>query len=87
MKAEYLHLMPDVENARICKMCIEENNIQFNNFQNIKDIFDVSSQRELSSYPVLSDSQLSEISQTISDGMDSETAQMDIYFQELTKEI
>ena len=40
MKAEYLHLTADVENARICEMCIKENNIQVNNYQIIKDLFD-----------------------------------------------
>ena len=79
-----MHLIPDVENARICILCVKENVIPHINYQDIREIFEESSERELLWYPILTDSELGEIIQNISNNMDSETILMDQFYQELT---
>ena len=79
-----MHLIHDVENARICNVCIKENEILRKNYQDIREIFEESSERELLWYPVLTDSELGEIIQNIGDSMNSETILMDQFYQELT---
>jgi len=78
-----LYLIPDVENVRICNVCVKENDILRKNYQDIREIFEEASERELLSYPVLTDSELGEIIQSIGDNMDSETILMDQFYQEL----
>ena len=65
-------------------MCIKENEILRKNYQDIREIFEESSERELLWYPVLTDSELGEIIQNIGDSMNSETILMDQFYQELT---
>ena len=64
-------------------MCIKEKDIPRKNYQEIREIFEEASERELLSYPVLTDSELGEIIQSIGDNMDSETILMDQFYQEL----
>ena len=45
--------MPDVENARICNMCVRQDDISSKNYQDIREVFLESSERDLLSYPVL----------------------------------
>ena len=78
-----MYLIPDVENVRICNVCVKENDILRKNYQDIREIFEEASERELLSYPVLTDSELGEIIQSIGDNMDSETILMDQFYQEL----
>ena len=79
-----MHLIHDVENARICNACVKEKDIPHKNYQDIREIFEEASERELLSYPVLTESELGEIIQNIGDNMDSETILMDQFYQELT---
>ena len=79
-----MYLVPDVENVRICNVCVKENDILRKNYQDIREIFEEASERELLSYPVLTESELGEIIQNIGDNMDSETILMDRFYQELT---
>ena len=65
-------------------MCIKENEILRKNYQDIREIFEESSERELLWYPVLTDSELGEIIQNIGDSMNSETILIDQFYQELT---
>jgi len=65
-------------------VCIKENEILRKNYQDIREIFEESSERELLWYPVLTDSELGEIIQNIGDSMNSETILMDQFYQELT---
>ena len=65
-------------------MCIKEKDIPRKNYQDIKGIFEESGEEELLSYPVLTDSESSEMIQDIDDNMDSETILMDKFFKELT---
>jgi len=46
MNAEYLHLVPDVENLIICKMCLMENRIPHEKYLDIKEIFKESSESD-----------------------------------------
>ena len=79
-----MYLVPDVENVRICNVCVKENDILRKNYQDIREIFEEGSERELLSYPVLTESELGEIIHNIGDNMDSETILMDQFYQELT---
>ena len=79
-----MHLIHDVENVRICNVCVKEKDIPRKNYQDIREIFEEASERELLSYPFLTDSELGEIIQNIADNMDSETILMDQFYQELT---
>ena len=72
-----MYLIPDAENVRICNVCIKEKDIPRKNYQDIREIFEEASERELLSYPVLTDSQLGEKIQNIGDNMDSEAILMD----------
>jgi len=78
--AEYLHLAPDVENPRICKMCLMENRIPRENYQEIKELLEESSESDLLTYPVLTDSEPRKILQNIGGELDSEINLMDSYF-------
>jgi len=73
-------LIPDVENARICNVCLTQDDISRKKYEDIREIFKESSERELLSYPVLTDSEPREIIQNIGDSMDSQTILMDRYF-------
>jgi len=84
MNAEFLHLVPNVENVRICRVCLKENDILSKNYMDINSIFVESSEKELMSYPVLTDSESGEIIQNIRDNMDYETILINKYYQELT---
>jgi len=53
-----LHLIHDVENVRICNVCVKEKDIPRKNYQDIREIFEKASERELLSYPILTDSEL-----------------------------
>ena len=77
-------MIPDVENARICNLCIKQDDISRKNYEDIREIFKEPSERELVSYPYLTDSETSEIIQNIGDSMNSETILMDQFYQELT---
>jgi len=78
--AEYLHLVSDVENPRICKMCVMENRIPRENYQEIKEILEESSESDMLTYPVLTDSEPREILQNIGENMEFEINLMDKYF-------
>jgi len=61
-------------------MCIKQDDISRKNYEDIREIFKEPSERELVSYPFLTDSETSEIIQNIGDSMDSQTILMDRYF-------
>ena len=73
-------MIPDVENARICNVCVKQDDISRKNYEDIREIFKESSERELVSYPYLTDSETSAIIQNIDDSMDSQAILMDRYF-------
>jgi len=85
--AEYLHLVPNVENPRICKMCVIESKIPRENYQEIKEILEESSENDMLTYPVLTDSEPREILQNIGGKMEFEINLMEKYFSELTNSI
>jgi len=72
--------MPDVKNVRICNMCVQEDDIPRKNYQDIREFFLDPSERDLLSYPVLTDPELGLVIQTIGDNMYSETIQMENFF-------
>ena len=78
--AEYLHLVPDVENPRICNMCMKEKRIPRENYQEIKEILEETSESDILIYPVLTDSEPREILQNIGGELESEINLMDSYF-------
>jgi len=78
--AEYLHLVPDVENPRICSMCLKEKRIPRENYQEIKEILEETSESDILIYPVLTDSEPREILQNIGGELESEINLMDSYF-------
>ena len=79
-----LHLISDVENARICEMCEKENEIPRKNCQDNRDILKESSENDLLYYPVLTESEPSEILQNMEESMDSEAILMERFDKELT---
>jgi len=68
-------------------MCAKENDIHSKHCQDIREIFEESSENDFCYYPVLTDSDPGEILQNIDESMDSETILMDKYFEKLTNEI
>ena len=80
-------MISNVENARICSLCISDNNFDINNCQEIKELFNKSSERELKSYPVLTDFKTREITQNNSESIESDIIKMDTYFKELISDV
>jgi len=65
-------------------MCIKENDVPHKKYQDIREIFEESSESDLINYPVLTDSEPGKMIQNIGESMDSETILMDKFYQELT---
>lgn len=65
-------------------MCIKQDDILRKNYEDIREIFKESSERELLSYPVLTDFEASETIQNMDKGMDFDTVLINNYFLELT---
>ena len=68
-------------------MCAKENGIPRKNCQDIREIFQESSESDLLNYPVLTGSEPVEIVQNIDETLNSETILMDKFYQELTNQI
>lgn len=59
--AEFIHLVPDVVNPRICNLCVKQKKILEENKQDIRKILLGSNEEnDLISYPVLTDPELNE---------------------------
>ena len=78
--AKHLHLVLDVENPRICNMCVKENRIPREKYQEIREILEETSESDMLIYPVLKDLEPREILQTIGGNMEFEINLMDRYF-------
>ena len=78
--AKHLHLVPDVEKPRICNMCVKENRIPREKYQEIREILEETSESDMLIYPVLKDLEPREILQTIGGNMEFEINLMDRYF-------
>jgi len=78
--AEYLHLVPDVENPRICNTCVKENRIPLEKYQEIREILEETSESDMLIYPILTYLEPREILQTIGENMEFEINLMDRYF-------
>ena len=77
--AKHLHLVPDVEKPRICNMCVKENRIPHEKYQEIREILEETSESDMLIYPVLTDSESREIRQNIDENIEFEINLMDRY--------